>query len=228
MSTQNNICFLPLAIPPISEKNKIVSNFNKSALKPYAWWNMELLLGERNFDIPIGAKKYEWNAVAKSNYYMIIKWVNEYLPFKNLFYVHLARAPKSIPPHVDENYVKSPFSHHMSIMESLKNHLLKNEPVGYRLIISGNRNSLYLCKDYDPLYQKEIPQPRTYCTIPDSTDAFLIRNSAVPHGIERAPDDFQRITGFLLGEIDEMKHQELISNSLKEYSQYTKYKKDIR
>lgn len=222
-----DLCFLPLDIPKLEDVNTIISNFELADKEDYVWWNMQILLGERDFETPLGTRDYQWRSEARINYPNLIEWVNHFFPFKKLYYVHLARAYKAVLPHVDENYVESPFPHHMRISMEFKEHLKRNEPVGYRFILAGNRKSLYLCERYDSSYKSIIDQKKHYCEIPDSTNAFLIRNSEVPHGVDGATPDCNRLMGFLLGEVDVKKHQDLIAKSWLRYGNYAKRKIDI-
>ena len=226
---QLDICFLPLDVPKVPDKEEILSRFDKSPQRDsYSWWNMELLLGERQFETPLGARQYDWLPSARTRYPSLIQWISEYLPFQSLYYVHLAHATKEVAPHVDENYVESPHPHHMAITQSLKTHLTKNEPVGYRFLLRGNRKSLYLCNEYDPNYRDKPDQPKLFCDIPPSTDAFLIRNSEIPHGVENLNEqDTDRVMGFVLGSVDPVEHHQLILQSLEKYKDQARLKSEV-
>jgi hypothetical protein len=219
--------FLPLDIPPIPNKKIIIENFERSLKSDYVWWNMEVIRGERNLAIPLGSKDYSWAPTAKTKYPDLLNWIDSYFPIKKFFYVHLARATVDVKPHVDENYVERPFAHHMTILPELKYHLVDNEPVGYRFIVSGCRSNFYISDNYDPLYKDSIPHKKYYCSIPNTSDAFLIRNSKVAHGVDRISEDAQRITGFILGEVDIKAHQELITRSSKRFQSEMILYKDI-
>lgn len=225
----DSLCFLPLDIPPLPDRDQVIQAFEESGHKEdYVWWNMELLLGARQFDVPLGSTPYDWSTSARERYHGLIQWIEDYFPFKNLYYVHLAHATKTVMPHVDENYVESPFPHHMTITRELKSHLMDNEPVGYRFLIRGDRESLYLCKKYDPNYKTVHDQTKTWCQIPEDTDSFLIRNSRVPHGVDNSNQgDRHRLTGFLLGEVDPEKHQALIEKSISRYGDCVINESDI-
>ncbi len=223
----DNIVFLPLDVPLIKSRLDILTHFNDNHAETYVWWNMELLLGQRDLDSPLGSKDYPWNPRAKDKYPEIISLIKDHLPFENLYYVHLARAQKDILPHVDENYVERIFPHHMTITADLKSHLEALEPVGYRFIVSGRRDNFYLCKEYDPEYKKIIDQKKNYCHIPKTTDFFLIRNSRQPHGVDDIINDPDRLTGFILGSLNPIKHMDLIERSKIKFASSVKYSSDL-
>ncbi len=224
---KQEICFLPLDVPPLPDKSSITRAFQKLESESYIWWNREILLGERNYEDPLGSYQSDWSAQARKLFPAVIESVENYLPFENLFYVHLASAKETILPHVDENYVEKPFPFHMTILPELKQHLEEYEPVGFRFLIEGHRDALYLCSEYDPEYKSPPTQPKTYCQLPKDTDFFLIRNSKVPHGVDIDPKVF-RLMGFALGSVNPEDHCELIRKSLKKYEAYCIRAKDIK
>ncbi len=219
LPSMDTIYFLPLDVPPLANKNALISRFAESPHESYVWWNMEVILGERKFQKPLGSYTGQWTDSAKNKYPDLIAHISQYLPFSQLCYVHLSRAVKSVPPHVDENYVEKPFEHHMNITPSFKEHLSQNEPVGYRFILAGQRDSLYLCTQFDPQYQRHIAQKKLFCKIPEDTDFFLIRNSTIPHGVENTPQDSERLIGFVLGFLDVAKHKDLVKKSYFRFSE---------
>lgn len=214
----SDILFLPLDLPLISNKKTIIDNFFSKEKEDYVWWNMDIILGERNVKIPLGSKEYHWSQKKRSQYESIIQAVEQSLPFKTLYYVHLSSAHKEVLPHVDENYEESPFSHHMTITSQFKSHLNENEPIGYRAIINGKRDNLYCCDNYDSEYKVINYNKKIYCEIPETTDFFLIRNSLVPHGVDQIQNDKDRLTLFILGEVDQERHNKLIKRSMRKYS----------
>ena len=107
-------------------------------------------------------------------------------------------------------------------------HQMANEPIGYRFVVSGSRDTLYMCNEYD--YSKDMSdQPKHFCTIPEDTDAFLINNCSQPHGVDvKDGIDDDRIVGFILGKVNESAHRELIERSANKYKQYTVKKDELR
>lgn len=211
-----DVIFLPLDIPKIPRTDEMVSLFRGS--EKYVWWEQEILLGNQDPSIPLGYPA-DWNDNSPA-FGPLIDHVSRYLPFKWLTYVRLARARGKVGLHVDDNYEVPPFPHHKAITRELKEHHLANEPIGYRVILSGSRNTFYFCRDYDPSYKTEPDQPKTYVTIPDDTDFFLIRNYQQPHGVDCDESDDTRVVGFFLGMVDPDKHSELIARSLNRYGEH--------
>lgn len=208
-----DIIFLPLDIPLIPQTDDMVSLFKGD--ERYVWWQQEVLLGDPDPRVPLGDPA-EWNNRSEM-FAPLIEHIKRYLPFEYLTYVRLARATKSVGLHVDDNYETPPFPHHKAITKDLKAHHLANEPIGYRVILSGSRDTFYFCKDYDPTYRRELAQPKHFVTIPDDTNFFLIRNYQQPHGVDCNHLDVTRIVGFLLGKVDVPAHEALIKRSAAKY-----------
>lgn len=219
------IVFTPLDIPPIPGKQSILDNFIGE--EKFAWWKEETLLGVKDLSTPFGEMK-PWNNFAKQKYPELLDWIDTYFPFEYKFYVRLARSTGNVAPHVDGNYVNAPHPHHMTITQEMFDHQRANEPIGYRFVVSGSRDTLYMCKNYD--YSKDMnDQPKHFCTIPDETDAFLINNCTQPHGVDvKEGVDDDRIVGFVLGKVLEDKHRELIERSSNKYNKQVIKKNELR
>jgi len=217
--------FTPLDIPPIPNKELIKERFIPK--EDFAWWKEETLLGVKDLSTPFGDMK-PWNDYAKQKYPELLDWIDTYFPFEYKFYVRLARSMGNVAPHVDGNYVTAPHPHHMTITQKMLDHQLANEPIGYRFVVSGSRDTLYMCNEYD--YSKDMSdQPKHFCTIPEDTDAFLINNCSQPHGVDvKDGVDDDRIVGFILGKVNESAHRELIERSANKYKQYTVKKDELR
>jgi len=217
--------FTPLDIPPIPNKQSILDKFIGS--EKFAWWKEETLLGTKNLDEPFGESR-QWELSAHLTYPNLIEWIDTYFPFEYKFYVRLARSTGNVAPHVDGNYVTAPHPHHMTITQKMLDHQLANEPIGYRFVVSGSRDTLYMCKEYD--YSKDMNnQQKWFCTIPNETDAFLINNCTQPHGVDvKQGIDDDRIVGFILGKVNTAEHQKLIKRSADKYKKYVVYKEDLK
>ena len=116
----------------------------------------------------------------------------------------------------------------MTITQEMLDHQLANEPIGYRFIVSGSRDTLYMCNEYD--YSKDMSnQPKHFCNIPNDTDAFLINNCTQPHGVDvKEGVDDDRIVGFVLGKVLKSAHESLISKSTDKYSTQVIKKNELR
>lgn len=212
--------FTPLAVPPIPNKEQVLRDFKGE--ENFVWWGEETLLGDKRYNNPLGHPQ-EWTSKGRG-YPELMNWIRTYLPFEELWYIRIARAQQAIPPHVDGNKVEPDHKHHLGITQEALDHLMANEPVGYRFIISGSRKNLYLCKEYD--YFKDMSGVDKYHTeVPSDTDAFLLRNQDMPHGVDEDTED--RLVGFILGKVHEKAHQHLIAQSIKKYSDYVMRTKDV-
>ena len=219
------IIFTPLDIPTIPNKQSILDNF--VGAEKYVWWKEETLLGAKDFSKPLGEAK-SWNKEALEKYPELIKWIETYFPFEHLCYVRLARSTGNVAAHVDGNKVEAPHPHHMTITQEMLDHQLTNEPIGYRFVVSGSRDTLYMCNEYD--YSKDMSnQPKHFCTIPEETDAFLINNCTQPHGVDvKEGVDDDRIVGFILGKVVPEAHQKLIERSTNKYNKQVVNKDELR
>lgn len=221
MSLFPGLLFSPIDSPPIPNKEDILDRFNQRENSEFIWWKEEILLGERDSKYPFGSRQQTWNTNALENYRGLTSYIDKYLPFSSLYYVALFRATKDIPPHVDANYTVAPLAHHMTATQELVDQQHKLEPVGYRFLINGSRNSLYFCRDYDPEYKRVSDQKKIYVDLPTSTDVFLLKNDEIPHGVDlKRPMDESRLIGFCLGFLDEDKHRKLVESSLEKYSRF--------
>ena len=210
--------FCPLDIPPIPNKRQILDTF--SGDESFAWWREETLLGEKDPTKPFGPAG-KWTVKAKK-YPQLIAWIQQNLPFKYFTYIRIARSRGDVWPHVDANYATAPLPHHMTMEQWMIDDIRANEPAGYRFIVGGSRTNLYMCKNYDPEYKDSsiLDQPKYYCTIPDTTDAFIINHQDQPHGVDVDDTDKNRLVGFVIGKIDHNKHQTLLEKSKIKYKQY--------
>lgn len=217
----SEVIFTPVDIPPIPNKEKILERFNAPDF--YVWWNEETLLGVKEHNNPLG-RPQQWTQEAKDNYPELLEWIETYIPCDELYYIRIARASQAIPPHIDGNAVNPTHKHHLAITQEALDHILENEPVGYRFVVAGAKDKLYMCKEYD--YTKDMSwQEKTYCTVPEDTDCFLINNQTQPHGVDEDSDD--RLVGFILGKVNPEKHKALLEQSVNKYKDFVVTKQDL-
>ena len=216
-----DVIFTPLAIPPIPEKQKVLDRFNAPDF--YVWWDEETLLGEKENNNPLG-RPQKWTENAKNNYPELIDWVETYIPCDEWYYIRIARAKEEIPPHVDGNSVNPTHKHHLAILPEALEYNMEHEPIGYRFVIAGSMDKMYMCKEHD--YTRNMTwQDKHMCIVPDDTDAFVIRNQDQAHGVEADTDD--RLIGFILGKVNAKKHWDLIEKSVSTYSDNVIRKQDV-
>jgi hypothetical protein len=217
----SDIIFTPIDVPPIPNKEKVLERFNAPDF--YIWWDEETLLGEKEYNNPLG-RPQKWTDAARQNYSELINWIESYLPFDELYYIRIARAKHEIPPHIDGNAVEPTHKHHLAILPETLEYCLAHEPIGYRFVIAGSKDKMYMCKEYD--YTRDMTwQEKHYCHVPDETDCFLIRNQDQPHGVEADSED--RLIGFILGKVNPQKHKDLINQSVNKYAHNVIRKQDV-
>lgn len=158
---------------------------------------------------------------ARTKYPELLTYMESNWPFESYVYVKLIRANQTVQPHVDGNFVehKGPVGNYNTITQSYLDHQLATEPCGYRMLIAGNRSNLYLCDEYDPAYKRKdwSDIEKRYCTVPETTDCFVLRTNDSPHGVDRIEDDDGRLLLFAIGHLDEARHDQLLQRSIERY-----------
>ena len=214
--------FLPLDIPLFEHKNKVLKTFNGNI--DFGYWREEELTN-RDKTQPFESEMPFTNE-AIQNYPELIEYIQAQWPFEYFVYVKLIRANKTVQPHVDGNFVShtGPADNYNTITQEYLDHQLSTEPCGYRMIINGNRSSLYLCDEYDPDYKrKEWPGlKKDYCNIPDDTDCFVLQTNDSPHGVDYIEDDDERLLLFAIGKLNIQAHNELLEKSRRRYVRNTR------
>ncbi len=111
-----------------------------------------------------------------------------------------------------------------TITREFRDHQLDTEPCGYRMIIKGDRKSLYLTDGAPEVIDgkltygeitKHIPTE-----VPESTDCFALKSYGSMHGVKKTENDDNRLLLFVVGWIDKDKHKQIVDRSVKEYSDY--------
>jgi len=207
--------FLPLDLPLFAHKDKVLKTFDLFNKKPFFWWD-EVELTDRDYDTPFECAN-AWNAVAKDNFADLLNYIDQHFPFEHVVYAKLIRANKDVAPHVDNNYVDvDQHSGHRfnTITKEYLQHQRETEPCGYRMLIQGNRNNLYLT---DSSFKH-----KTYCKIPESTDCFVLKTNDSPHGVDKISDDDNRLLLFIIGKLNTQEHARLIEKSYEKYQTYSR------
>jgi len=245
------ILFVPLDVPTIPNKEKILKNFYGNTKVVGYDSNNDLMLIETDqkkidsaSDVFYKWKTQnlledgEWNEFARQTYPELIQWIDDNFPFTQKLDVRLDRAQQSILPHTDAydwdnhvfegvmtdskgNSVKIPYANEVTNPQAIYKHQLENEPIGYRFIVSGSRNSLYMCNENNT-------QQKVFCSTPKETDAYVINHCTQMHGMDpKESVDDERVVGFIDGIVDPNKHKQLIEKSYNVYKSYSLSKQDL-
>lgn len=238
--------FTPLDIPPIPNKKSIIDKFQGKEY--FAFTNKDGIIEIKSNEstgsfchweeLTLLDKDGVWQDNAIKLFPDLLEWIDNYFPFSHKLHVKLSRAKGDVLPHTDahdfdnDNFqgyfivdgqkVKTPEKTNITKSQDMLQHQLNNEPCGYRFIINGSRNSLYMCKD-EPASQKY------YCTIPQDTDAWVLNNCSQPHGVDlqKPGIDDNRIIGQITGIVDVEKHQNLLEKSRTKYKQYVVHQEQL-
>ena len=92
------------------------------------------------------------------------------------------------------------------------------------IYLEKKKNILVLLCPYYAIcnWPVEITEKR-YCTIPESTDGFVLQSYGSMHGVDKTPGDDNRLLAFIIGWIDPIKHQKIINRSKEVYKDYVHY-----
>lgn len=214
--------FLPLDLPLFEHKDTVLETFNGEM--EFGYWEEEELT-VRDKATPFESAM-PFTQAAQEKYPQLLEYIKTHWPFEYFVYVKLMRANKTVHPHVDGNFVshKGPVGNYNTITQEYLDHQLATEPCGYRMIINGNRSSLYLCNEYDSTYKRKewTDLDKQYCIIPEDTDCFVLRTNDSPHGVDYIEDDDQRLLLFAIGKLDVEKHKTLLEKSRRHYVRNTR------
>jgi hypothetical protein len=153
----------------------------------------------------------------------LVEYVAEHFPFTGVVLMKLIRANRDVKPHVDDNYLDydGPRKDFNAITREFRDHQLNTEPCGYRMIIEGDRKSLYLT-DGEPtvidgkLTYGEVTQ-HIPTEVPESTDCFALKSYGSMHGVNKTENDDNRLLLFVVGWLDTDRHTALIEKSVGTY-----------
>jgi hypothetical protein len=196
----NNLLFLPL---DIEVPNLIFPELShiKSNIDGASFWDYEQLLDSTCND------PFPWRKDLDSVRENYKNFISD-LPFVSLENVRLSIQSRIVKPHID-------------VSEKTKNRSLenfynyqKNEPCGYRIVISGNRSALKL----------QVKKKYVTAKLPSVPCVYVINSTACRHFVD---SDLGRKSVYIRGKIDSHKHVELIEKSLQKYKNYAVYESEV-
>jgi len=133
---------------------------------------------------------------------LLESWLR-HLPYSSLRYVKINFQREPVRPHRD-------FSK-PDLDPELYTNNLSNEPCGYRVLIRGQRNKLYIIRDGEKIYP----------TMPDDTDVYVLRQTDTLHGVD---DDPGRAVLYAHIEIDPDLNRALLARSHRKYGQFALFR----
>lgn len=214
----SDIRFLPLDLPKFQFKEKVLEEYEPET--KFYWWS-EQHISERDRDVP-----FHNPMPIKPVHKELMEYVSKYLPFKGIVLCRLVRANEDVKPHTDDNYIdyKGPKNDCNTISKEFRDHQLATEPCGYRLIIEGDRKSLYLTDGAPKIIDDKIVYgditEHISTEVPESTDTFLLKSYGSMHGVNKTENDDNRLLLFVTGWLDERLHRTIIERSLIKYGDY--------
>ena len=177
--------FIPIDLPIVKinlEKVKYECN--------YSYWQFIRLLNFKG--------KYaesNWTEYALQNFLDLKNYIEKYLPFDYLVNVKINMQNTEVLNHVDFTEPNAnPF---------LYTNNKYNEPCGYRILIKGKSDKLF------------VKNKRTL--LPETTNIYCIGHTNTIHKVE---EDIGRITIFVHGCINKYKHTNLLQKSYNKYKKY--------
>jgi hypothetical protein len=132
-----------------------------------------------------------------------IKYLADQLPYRTITLAKYNTQETDIPPHVDvqPTWTSTLDEYH---------HIKDNEPAGYRIILIGGKDKL------------EVHDGHQWKTaaVPSVPFAYLLNSTTYKH---RVLSETGRKTLYFRGYLDLEKHQKIINDNLKKYSDYAIY-----
>lgn len=203
-------------LPKFEHKQKVLDEFKPD--QEFYFWS-EQYISHRDRNIPFNDPM-----PIKPVHKELVDYVLEHFPFTGIVLFKLVRANTDVKPHVDDNYIDflGPSKDYNLITREFRDHQLNTDPCGYRMVIAGDRGSLYLT-DGEPqiiddklVYGQITKHESTY--VPEDTDCFALKTYGSMHGVKKTEQDDNRLLLFVVGWLDEERHKELVNRS------YVKYK----
>jgi len=140
----------------------------------------------------------ELNPDLTNRFPLLASWIRN-LPYRSLRYIKINFQQEPVRPHLD-------FSKPNLDPELFANNL-QNEPCGYRVMIRGQRNKLYILRNGEKIYP----------VMPEDTDVYVLRQTDTLHGVD---DDPGRAVLYAHIEIDPNLNRALLARSYRKYGQF--------
>jgi len=215
----SEIRFLPLDLPKFEHKQKVLDEFNPDT--DFYFWGEEYIT-HRDRSIPF----HDPMPIKTGVHTELVEYVKTHFPFKDIVLFKLIRANRDVKPHVDDNYIdfNGPSKDYNTISKEFRDHQLNTEPCGYRMVISGDRSSLYLTNGAPEVingkltYGEITEYQNTH--VPLDTDCFALKSYGSMHGVKKTKDDDNRLLLFIVGWLDKDRHAELVQRSYEKYKDY--------
>lgn len=190
----SKLLFLPIDTNIKLDKEEILSNFSPE--QNFHVWNFEKLV-EDNVRYGINSFTKE----AEKKYPSIVKFVNS-LPFTDISNVKINIQTEQSAMHIDFQRPENG--------KELYDNVSSNEPSGYRVLIQGSREKLYVQTDTG----------KHLARLPEDTNVYVLSQTECLHQVE---EDTNRMILYVTGFVNTEKHQALLEKSLKKYNEYAIY-----
>lgn len=157
-----------------------------------SFWKSDHLLDKISYDN--NAANWKDLSADKEIYRSIV----ESLPFSALHHVRISIQNRPVLPHVDvakENYSKKDYQKYLNL-----------EPCGYRLVIDGSKDSLYI-----------INNSPVQTTLPTVPCLYVINSTTCQHFVS---GDLGRKVLYIRGILNKNQHYSLLKRSLKKYKEF--------
>jgi hypothetical protein len=224
----NNILFVPLDLPPIPKELTIEgiknlyhyipnSNSKEQLRDEKRYWMSEWKVLKLRVNTDIGTKQahfrgqystgeYEWTSEARILMPNTIKWIEEYLPFKNLKYIAALVSDGSVISHTDIS--------HWTPAE-LVQEIAKTDPSMYRILLDGSIDSNSFFIENDRVGKK-------YVTLPTDSPGWAMSGTACYHGNDQTESN-KKLLLYVMGDLDLDRHVRLIEKSVNRFKEYIIY-----
>ncbi len=199
------IMFLPVDLPKLSLNRSKVLNYFDSRKQRHQDW---LWVNFKKYNQPIDKDLIDL--------FPNLEKVLRMLPYKNFdtnLHIDFREQVLTNKPHQDP-IARSMVDEKLG-PTSYKNLVMRDKLESF-YVLPYSSNSDVVQYDKRPITELNPIYP----ALPEDTDWFVINNHKGFHGSVLWPSNYRKITMFFAGELDELKHVELIERSFQKYKSY--------
>lgn len=228
-----NILYCPLDLPAVPRELTLTSaenlydytpNFNEKQIEylrsqkkvnAYTWKLIKLHIekGSSPAEIVSGpnvdtwksrTNEWTWSEKAVIHTPLLIKYIEDHLPFDSLKYIVILNSVGTVDPHLDIP---------PGVNEEMKQKILETEPSQYRLLLDG-----FIAPDSFYVTNDQIG--KQYTNLPNSSPGWVMGAYTCMHGNDESKPN-QKLLCFITGNLNLKKHADLIEKSFDKYKGYS-------
>ena len=150
---------------------------------------------------------WDWTPNAKKSIPLLIKWIEQHLPFKQITTCFALSSLKKVDAHSDIPSLQ---------VDPKSKYYYDNDPCMFRLLIDGSFiNNGFFVQQGDA---------KTYVALPKESPGWVMSASQCLHGNDD-PIKNNKILCYMMGIVDGERHQQLLADSYAKYKNYAIFSK---